>query len=57
MLLKGAVECKHIKAGLADKLFVLIIILLQYVGVNVMLKFNCSLSSKSMELIKTIFSR
>ena len=30
MLLKGAVECKHIKAGLADKLFVLIIILLQF---------------------------
>ena len=29
MLLKGAVECKHIKTGLADKLFVLIIILLQ----------------------------
>ena len=29
MLLKGAVECKHIKAGFADKLFVLIIILLR----------------------------
>ena len=30
MSLKGAVECKRIKTGLADKLFVLIIILLQY---------------------------
>ena len=29
MLMKGVVECKHIKTGLADKLFVLIIILLQ----------------------------